>query len=55
MLENHCLGFSSIDKNIKASYKLLSIKKWEWLNTVIQYQVGWENYIFDDYELIEYK
>ena len=36
MLENKCLGLSSIDMNIEDSYQLWSINKWGWLNIVIQ-------------------
>ena len=55
MLENNCQYFSWIDTNGGASYKLWSINKYKWLKTVIKSHIGWENYIFDDYKLIEYK
>ena len=54
-MENNWQGFSSINKNSEASYQCWSIKIRKWLETVIQYHIGWESYVFDYYELIQYK
>ena len=53
MLENNCLGFSSIEINSEASYQTCPIEEREWSNKLIQQSVGWANYIFDDYKKID--
>ena len=55
MLENNWQVLSSIDTNSSSRYHLWSVKKWKWWITVIQEHIEWENFIFDDYEIIEYK
>ena len=55
MLENICLGLSSIDMNCEAIYQTWSMVKLELLNEVIKYEVGWANCIDGDKEWIEWK